>query len=103
VACKSKKNYPEAMNTRTTTNILLALIAGLLIALVASPVSNGSTKKPKEKIALYLAPSGACPSGNYWDSVELLSSVSIFSYGGNSSLQRETDSFDICRVRVLTN
>lgn len=32
------------MNTRTTTNILLALIAGLLIALVASPVSNSAPK-----------------------------------------------------------
>jgi hypothetical protein len=35
------------MNSRTTTNIFLGLIAGLLIALVASPVSNGTTRNSK--------------------------------------------------------
>jgi spermidine/putrescine-binding protein len=43
------------MNTRITTNILLTLIAGLLIALVASPASQSASSKSTLKTINYLS------------------------------------------------
>ena len=48
------------MNPRNTTNVLLAFIAGLLIALVASPASNSAPKSPKVYDAVQLADYEAC-------------------------------------------
>lgn len=54
------------MNSRSTTNLFLALIAGLLIAFVASPASNSTTRSTKTTYdAVKLAEYEACL--NFYD------------------------------------
>jgi hypothetical protein len=109
------------MNTRKTTNILLTLIAGLLIALVASPASNSATQSTSSLLrkisnlekrvkaleqnspALinFLTPEANCGSGVTVDSTKLMTGALVGDLFGKSTLTTYKDTFDVCQLTVL--